>query len=526
MGLTQISAIGLAAILAWADPPKPYVAITISKPTTYITEPLRKDGYVDYVAALNQRFRAGVTPENNAAVPFLKAMGPGEIGPRYRDQYCKMLDIEPLPEKGDYYVRLDQYSKGLKDAEKPAAGAGEKGRELLWKQQTQAMKRPWSKKEFPMLAGWLAANEKPLALLVAASKCPRRYDPLISGDGSVIAALLPAVDQHREAARALTARAMLHADEGRIAEAWEDLLACHRLARLTGQGPTLVNALVAIAVDATACAGDQALLQHARLTRDQIARMRADLDKLPPLPKMAGKIDVAERFMYLDEVRIVARQGLTLLAELAGVSRPKVAFKSLFDTAAGTGVDWDQVLRMGNSWYDRVADAYGKPTPAERRAALGKIDGDIRKLAEATRDWKSLGLSMLSGPRNAISERIGQVFVSLLVPGISSAANAEDRGVMQFELNRLAFALAAYHADHGSYPAKLADLAPQYAAAVPKDIFSASELHYRPEGGGYLLYSVGVNGKDDGGKGVGDRKGAEDWDDLAVRVPAAAGQKQ
>ncbi len=115
--------------------------------------------------------------------------------------------------------------------------------------------------------------------------------------------------------------------------------------------------------------------------------------------------------------------------------------------------------------------------------------------------------------------------MSLLVPGLSSAADAEDRGAMQFDLDRLAFALAAYHADHGTYPAQLADLAPKYAADVPKDIFSAAELHYRPEGGGYLLYSVGANGKDDGGKGVADRKAGEDWDDLAVRVPAAATHK-
>ena len=40
-------------------PKKPHVAITISKETTYITEPLRKDGYVDYVAALNRAFPRG-----------------------------------------------------------------------------------------------------------------------------------------------------------------------------------------------------------------------------------------------------------------------------------------------------------------------------------------------------------------------------------------------------------------------------------------------------------------------------------
>ena len=42
--------------------------------------------------------------------------------------------------------------------------------------------------------------------------------------------------QYREAARALTARAMLRVDEGKVDEAWDDLLACHRLARLAGQG--------------------------------------------------------------------------------------------------------------------------------------------------------------------------------------------------------------------------------------------------------------------------------------------------
>ena len=88
------------------------VLVTISKETTYITEPLRKDGYVDYVAALDQRFRRGVTPENNAAVLFWQAMGPREINPQHRDEYFKMLGIPPLPEKGDYYVPLDEYAEG------------------------------------------------------------------------------------------------------------------------------------------------------------------------------------------------------------------------------------------------------------------------------------------------------------------------------------------------------------------------------------------------------------------------------
>ncbi len=84
---------------------KPRVLVTISKETTYITEPLRADGYPDYVAALDRRFSRDVTPENNAAVPFWQAMGPSALDKRDREKYFQMLGIAPLPEQGDYFVR-------------------------------------------------------------------------------------------------------------------------------------------------------------------------------------------------------------------------------------------------------------------------------------------------------------------------------------------------------------------------------------------------------------------------------------
>ena len=104
---------------------------------------------------------------------------------------------------------------------------------------------------------------------------------------------------------------------------------------------------------------------------------------------------------------------------------------------------------------------------------------------------------------------------------VAAYVDGQDRFAAETGLTDAAFALAAYRADHGSYPATLADLVPKYVAKVPKDIFNNdADLHYKRQGDGYLLYSVGVNGKDDGGKGEGDRTGNEDWDDLAVRVPA------
>ena len=320
---------------------------------------------------------------------------------------------------------------------------------------------------------------------------------------------------------------MLRAGDGKVDEAWEDLLACHRLARLVGQGPFFIDAIVAIAVDGIACAGDQAVLLHAPLAPPQLAKMRADLDKLPSVCRLADKSNIGERFFFLDLRKKVARQGAGAVGELYSFydEEPEHVVKSMIDSAAGRPVDWDQSLRIGNFWYDRLADAYDKPVKAERRAALRKIADELGKLAMAAKHPESSGLSTSRGSQRDVSRRIGEFLVGSLAPTISWAARAEDRGAMQFAATRLAFALAAYRADRGGYPAKLADLAPKYIAEIPKDIFNDADLHYRQENGGYLLYSVGPNGKDDGGKGRDECKNGEGWDDIAVHMPAAASPK-
>lgn len=71
------------------------------------------------------------------------------------------------------------------------------------------------------------------------------------------------------------------------------------------------------------------------------------------------------------------------------------------------------------------------------------------------------------------------------------------------ELLLTAFALRAYRLDHGAYPAALASLVPGYLKEVPADPFALSgSLHYKRVGTKYLLYSIGPDGKDGGGKPI------------------------
>ena len=109
----------------------------------------------------------------------------------------------------------------------------------------------------------------------------------------------------------------------------------------------------------------------------------------------------------------------------------------------------------------------------------------------------------------------------MLVPACMAARKAEDIATMRFELIKLAFALAAYRADHGAYPEKLAELVPKYVKVIPKDIYNNdADLNYTRKDDGYLLYSFGPNGIDDGGKDREDCKANEGWDDLVVRIPS------
>jgi hypothetical protein len=518
---------------------KPRVLVTVSKATTYITEPLRPDGYPDYLGAMNRRLSQGVTPENNAVVLLWKALGPKGITEDHRQRYFQMLGIAPLPEKGDYFVtssdHIARYESGHPPAAPPPMGPPmgtpqepEDPAKTSQGQMDLALKRPWSKQEFPLWAEWLEINEKPLALVVEACRRPRRYEPLISskdGTGLAICAQLPVTQGTRDCVRALTMRAMLRIHEGKIAEAWSDLLDCHRMARLTNQSATLVDGLVAFTIEGMVQRGDLALLQHAKLTPAQLAKMQADIARLPALaPTMADRLDFGERCSFLDCVVLLARVGPSAVREVFdGPQRSQSPLQASLDALSRSAVDWDVALRLGNSWFDRMAADARKPTRSERLNAWRQRDKELHDMAKSARDPKSLGLLILADPRKALSDRAAQLLLSLLLPASGAAEEAENRITMLQSLTRLAFTLAAYRADHGSYPAKLTDLVPKYVKNLPKDIFNNDkDLHYTREADGYLLYSFGANGNDDAGKSYDDRKNNEDWDDLTVRMSATA----
>ena len=522
--------IGFAAIIgcvisSWclaqenmAEKAKPKLAapkISISKETTWATEPLRADGTIDYLEAVNRRFGKDVTPENNACVGLYQAMGPSPEGKRQPDSFFRKMGVEPLPDEGTYYRDLGKWVKDRPDAPNDV--------NTVYDMQSKSGERPWTKAEFPLIAGWLKDNEVPLRTVTQATERTMYFSPLVGTDAQpdapLIAVLLPGVQKSREFARALSSRAMWELAEGSQVEAWRDLITTHRLGRLVGQGPTLIEYLVGVAIESIAIRGELQFLSETKPSAKMLAMYRKQLDKLPPRASVADKLDYCERVMFLDCAFRMAG-GQMRLQEIAGDGGGSSLIEKLAEGAIMQSVDWDVALKSANKWYDRLAATLRKPDYRERTADVKQFNEDLKKLVEKSRGPGAL-LALLGG-KPAITQTMSDVLISLLLPAVQQVGVAEGRAIQKMRNLELAFALEACRAERGSYPDSLELLAPKHIAEIPNDLFSGQPLKYAKTAEGYRLYSVGDNEKDEDGRSFDDNPRG---DDLVVRMPIPAAKE-
>jgi hypothetical protein len=123
-------------------------------------------------------------------------------------------------------------------------------------------------------------------------------------------------------------------------------------------------------------------------------------------------------------------------------------------------------------------------------------------LQEQDAKLNQLGISKLNNEFDSLFS--GKTdFHSMLSESIVTLAGV-SRKVMRVEAARqmtvTAIALRRYQLKHGNYPPALNSLVPKFVSADPLDPMDGNPLRYRPKADEtFLLYSVGENGKDDGG---------------------------
>ncbi|MBI4574808.1 MAG: hypothetical protein HY722_00935 [Planctomycetes bacterium] len=293
---------------------------------------------------------------------------------------------------------------------------------------------------------------------------------------------LPDLGPARSLARFQTRAAMVLRDTGDPAGSVDRLLRSLEVARCVhGDRYTLVSGLVGWGIQDEAQSVIPGLL-----SRDDVAD--ADLERLsdrlaridPALERWSAALDGERALMGI----------LSFRAWLTGTGRQVVNPEGILargPTRLYLMADFLAYLR----YFRRLERGLEGVPPWEAvRASRADPAGDIPPTAFITR---------------------------LLVPGLGGALRHAVGVDTRRLLSRWGLALRRHRLRHGAWPGRLEDLDAGLAAGLPgtTDPFSGQALHYRVEGEGVVLHSVGADQDDDGGRAAKDR---DSDGDLVLRV--------
>lgn len=103
-----------------------------------------------------------------------------------------------------------------------------------------------------------------------------------------------------------------------------------------------------------------------------------------------------------------------------------------------------------------------------------------------------------------------------LFPAVRASFDVAARNIAQRDVLATAIAAERHRLKHGRYPEKLADLVPQFLSAVPSDPFDGEPLRCVAADDGLTIYSIGRDGKDNGGLSL-ENSGEPD---ISVHLPS------
>jgi hypothetical protein len=292
-----------------------------------------------------------------------------------------------------------------------------------------------------------------LARLRSASRRPYSVFPVDWSQGPAI--VFPHMARFRRATQLVAAQAVLLARQGRSQEALGWWGVSLRMSDHAASEPTLIGQLVGYSMQATA-----------------FRSLRAVLDDLRIPPESAARMDETLRSIDLRATLIQALQ------------TERVWGMSVFQVHASPGKKG-----MGGVVGRSMMALY----------ELGQLETMERAL-EIVRDPCYLAAPRLRTLARDIHHGRKYVLARNAAATLLPSVMKRDSSIANIDLCRIALALKAYEYQRHAYPATLGELKATIHWTIPKDPFSGKNYVYHRQGEGFIIYSLGENMKDDGGR--------------------------
>jgi hypothetical protein len=308
--------------------------------------------------------------------------------------------------------------------------------------------------------------------------------------------LFPEFAPMRAAARLLKVESYLLALDGRCAEAVANQTRGFHLAAHAAADGTLIANLAALACEAITLQGMEDILYLAGPNAAAAEMVRAAVDANRPEYSLRRVLEGEMMFQAAD-MKLIRHYGPRTLFTMSGESQAK----------AREMVKPLEQSRMGRRLWKLLTDASEADMLRRMRRALAIVQRPYPERKRLAQQWDDSIADRSTG--------VAGIFGAMLLPALSQSG-PKVLTIQSLEKVVMASAEAlAYRAKHGDWPDRLE----QFLLYPPIDPFTGRPLKYHRIPDGFVVYSLGESGRDDGGQVPSPGTSARDWKSV-FRYPA------
>lgn len=292
--------------------------------------------------------------------------------------------------------------------------------------------------------------------------------------------LLPHLAGLRDVARLLGARSCIEAEAGRPDAAWNYALTQLKFADALRNEPILISFLVRLASIRTSCETIQRICEVAPPSAEQYKTVESLLSNYEGIEPLVLALD-GERLLCGEWVFNLLRNG---------------SDEDLKSLSSMVGSGFGGVLI-------KLYSAFKPLLIADQAAYVQTIDEDTRL---AQQPYSPNDVRTIDRNVDQMRSRLN-IITSMLVPALGRVKEIYWETIARMRITRAGLALLQEKKAQGTFPQTLESIKLKNF----DDPFSNELLHYKLQGQGFIVYSVGPDQKDNGGSPK-EKKQKTDWD--------------
>jgi len=370
------------------------------------------------------------------------------------DQWYK---IPPNVENAAYTISdaFSYYNLWDKEKSKPLP--------IVGRAELPAHTEPMPEEMKALIIQYIADNNEAIELLHAGAAIEHCRYPIDLSAG--FATLMPDLTEIRSGLYLLKLEAVLHAEHGDGESAISSVKACFGIAHSLAKEPITISQLVRSACQNNAATTIEYCVNRIKFTDEQLIELIECTRNSERITNMTYAF-VGERCYGLSFFMAPGSVDPALVGN--------IPFQPLLALYKAVGMaDSDAII------YLDFMDEYMKITqlPLHQRQ-------EAAKAVEA---------------RFQSTSRI-HVLLHVMMPALARITTIDTRNIAQLLTARVGLAIERYRLAVGRLPGNLSELVPVYLESVPIDPFDGNELRYKRLDTGFVVYSIGEDLIDDGGK--------------------------